>query len=215
MTDSSSNRLPSSSSPQNEWDQRYDTGDYVFGTAPNAFLRSQQSRLPTQGRALAVADGEGRNGVWLAEQGLDVLSIDNSEVGLRKAQVLATTRGTKLQTLCADLLTWDWPDSAYDVIVSIFLHLPSPERTGVHRLMARALKPGGILILEAYHQSQLGRSSGGPQSAALLYDLPSLESDFSNLTLLDAVEGTTLLAEGSRHQGSAKIVRIVAIEPIT
>lgn len=111
----------------NEWDQRFAVEDYLFGTEPNAFLRAQQPRLKPGWRALAVADGEGRNGVWLAQQGLDVLSVDGSSVAQEKARKLAASRGVKLTIEHADLDTWAWPVGQMDVVVGIFIQFVGPQ----------------------------------------------------------------------------------------
>ena len=114
------------------WEERFSVPEYVFGTEPNAFLKSQAGVLPKAGKALAIADGEGRNGVWLAEHGLDVLSMDFSPTALAKAQALAQRRGVTLRTLQADITVWDWPDAEFDVVAAIFFQfLTSPERARV------------------------------------------------------------------------------------
>jgi len=133
------------------WDRRYQTAGrgFIYGVEPNTFLVRQRHRLERGWSVLAVADGEGRNGVWLAGQGLRAHAVDQSAVGLQKAMRLALDRGVTLTTTCADLTTWDWPVGAHDAVVSIFLHLPPDSRAAVHRAMAGALRPGGVLIMEA------------------------------------------------------------------
>src|SRR5260370_42715029 len=108
------------------WEERFSVPEYVFGTEPNAFLKSQAGMLPKTGKALTIADGEGRNGVWLAEQGLDVLSVDFSPTALAKAQALARERGVTLRTLQADIIAWDWPSAEFDVVVGIFFQFVGP-----------------------------------------------------------------------------------------
>src|SRR5258708_18033635 len=125
------------------WETRYSVPDYVFGTAPNEFLRSQARLLPSNGKALAVADGEGRNGVWLAEQGLEVLSVDFSSKALAKAQALAKSRGIALQTQRIDLFAWSWPTAAFDVVAAIFIQFATPDqRKPIFAGISQALKPG-------------------------------------------------------------------------
>jgi SAM-dependent methyltransferase len=189
------------------WDARYAAQDYLFGTEPNAYLVSQAPRLPAGGRALAVGDGEGRNAVWLAAQGFEVTLVDISPVGLAKARRLADARGCRIETIAADLSTWDWPVGRFDLAVEIFVHLPVAERRRVHRAMAASLRPGGLALVESFQKRQADRPSGGPKSAGLLYDAASLAEDFADLETLELLEGTVLLAEGVKHRGPAAVVR--------
>src|SRR5690242_7616878 len=138
------------------WNERFSIDGYLFGTAPNAFLASQRHLLRRGATALAVADGEGRNGVWLAEQGLDVLSVDFSEKALAKARRLAEERGVRLQTAQSDLFEWSWEGRSFDLVVAIFIQFATPaERTVLFARMKGALKPGGHLILQGYRPEQL------------------------------------------------------------
>lgn len=194
------------------WDQRYrDAGSrHAYGVEPNAFLVRQRHRLQRGWRALAVADGEGRNGVWLAGQGLRAHAVDQSAVGLQKAMRLALDRGVTLNTTCADLTTWDWPVGAYDTVVSIFLHLRPDHRAAVHRAMAEALRPGGVLIMEAFHPRQLEYRTGGPPVADMLYAPDMLRADFADRLAVDILEdGETTLDEGDGHGGPAYTTRLV------
>jgi 2-polyprenyl-3-methyl-5-hydroxy-6-metoxy-1,4-benzoquinol methylase len=195
------------------WDQRYSSSDFMFGTEPNRYLQSQAWQLRPGMTALSVADGEGRNGVWLAQQGLDVLSIDLSAVGLAKAAQLALQRGVPLKTEQCNLLTWDWPVAAFDVIASIFVHLPTTQREIVHGKMASALKPGGLLILESYNPCQLTRSSGGPSNIDMLSTPQTLQHEFATLTTIELLEGIALLDEGPLHSGISEVVRLLARKP--
>jgi cyclopropane fatty-acyl-phospholipid synthase-like methyltransferase len=149
------------------WNGRYTPESYLFGTAPNTFLAAQKARLPKTGRALSIADGEGRNGVWLAEQGLDVVSMDFSPVAQTKARALAAQRGVTITTEQVDLSNWDWPAEAYDVIVAIFAQ--PLEKTKLFAGIRRALKPGGLLLLEGYPPKQLDYGTGGPGEVERLY----------------------------------------------
>lgn len=192
------------------WDQRYADDHYHYGTAPNAWLISQAWRLPRPGMALALADGEGRNGVWLAQQGLDTTSLDQSAAGLAKAQRLAQQRDVALRTVQADLADWVWPESAYAVIASIYVHLPDALRRRTHAGIARALQPGGWLVLEAFTPEQLACSSGGPRDLALLYTEPMLRADFAGLEVLELLSGEVLLDEGTGHRGPGRVLRVLA-----
>ncbi|CCQ74451.1 bifunctional 2-polyprenyl-6-hydroxyphenol methylase/3-demethylubiquinol 3-O-methyltransferase UbiG [Magnetospira sp. QH-2] len=199
--------------PPLSWQDRYATDEYVYGTAPNEFLVSQAHRLKTGQTCLAVADGEGRNGVWLAQQGLDVHSVDGAASGLAKAQKLAQSRKVTLRTEQADLLTWDWPVAAYDLVATLFVHFPSDQRPTVHRAMADALKPGGLLIMEVFHPDQLTYKTGGPPVADMLYAAETLRADFAGLDIEILEECLTELSEGPLHYGKAAVTRLVATKP--
>ncbi len=191
------------------WDGRFAEKGYAYGTEPNAFLTSQKQYLKPGMRALAVADGEGRNGVWLAQQGLDVLSVDQSAVGLAKARELAAQRKVSIRTEQADLTTWKWPENEFDVVVAIFIHFPSAMRAPMHARMVAALKPGGVLILEAFTPKQLEYKTGGPQDPAMLYTMELLRKDFEAGERLLLEEVITGLNEGPYHRGQAAVVRLV------
>ena len=191
------------------WDERYQTPEYIFGDQPCQWLIMNQHRLPTSGRALALGDGEGRNGVFLAQLGLQVTSVDLSEVGLSKARDLAHERGVSIQTVKADLEHYEINPESQDLIVSIYCHLPDAIRKRVHSRAEEALKPGGLFILEAFHHSQLKYQSGGPKTTDLLYDLEALTGDFQSLQILEALDGLCYLDEGARHSGLGHIVRLV------
>jgi SAM-dependent methyltransferase len=194
----------------NFWDQRFSEPGYKYGTAPNAFVFEQASRLPAGARVLVPGDGEGRNGAWLAQQGHRVLSVDSSRVGLAKARALARDRGVTIEALHADLTEWTPAPASCDAIVLTFVHLPATVRRDVHRRLACALVPAGWLILEAFHPRQLGHSSGGPKDIDMLVTLAALRDDFAGL--LDeqlGVETETLLDEGPGHQGPAAVTRYV------
>jgi cyclopropane fatty-acyl-phospholipid synthase-like methyltransferase len=194
---------------QDFWNTRYTEPGYAYGTEPNAFLVSQQSRLQPGMRALAVADGEGRNGVWLARQGLDVLSVDASDVGLRKTRALAAAKGVRVRTEQVDLTTWDWPQNEFDVVVAIYIHFPPESRARMHQKMFEALKPGGVLILEAFTPEQLNYQSGGPPVREMLFTAPMLRNEFSAGEILLLEETRTELEEGVYHRGPAAVVRAV------
>jgi cyclopropane fatty-acyl-phospholipid synthase-like methyltransferase len=195
------------------WNQRFAAAEYVYGTEPNAFLVSQQKYLQPGMRALAVADGEGRNGVWLAQQGLDVLSVDGSDVGLRKARELAAQRGVTIRTTLADLTTWTWPEDEFDVVAAVFIHFPPEHRARMHQKMLRALKPGGVLIMEVFTPAQLRYKTGGPPVKEMLYTAEMLRRDFSGGDILLLQETLTDLQEGPGHRGTASVARLVLRRP--
>jgi 2-polyprenyl-3-methyl-5-hydroxy-6-metoxy-1,4-benzoquinol methylase len=152
------------------WNARYATDDYIFGTAPNVFLASQSALIHPGMRALAIADGEGRNGVWLAEQGALVHAIDVSPPALEKARKLAGERGVTLETEQVDVLNWSWPEATYDLVAAIFIQFaPPPERDRIIEGIRRTLKPGGVLILQGYTPKQIEFATGGPGNPANMY----------------------------------------------
>ncbi len=195
------------------WEKRFAAGEYVFGEAPNAFLARQKDRLPKAGRALAVSDGEGRNGVWLAEQGLDVVSMDFSPKAQEKAQALAGRRGVKIQTELADIFTYAWPEAAYDVIAVIFIQYMNPnERTQVFAGIARALKPGGVLLLEGYTPKQVKYGTGGPKEPENMYTASLLEGAFGGFSRLEMAIYDAALNEGAGHGGTSALIDLVGIK---
>ncbi len=191
------------------WDQRYDTDEYVFGTRANDFLQSVMDRIPV-GEVLCLADGEGRNGVYLASQGFDVTSVDASPVALEKARRLAKDRQVEIRTELADLTRYDLGESRWPCIVSIFFHMPSEVRQAVHARVASALAPGGMLVLEAYTPKQLEFGTGGPPFADYLMTLDSLSADFPDLEFLHARELEREVVEGTGHTGHAAVVQLLA-----
>lgn len=195
------------------WEERYALPGYLYGSAPNRFLANQSHRLRPGMRALAVADGDGRNGVWLAEQGLCVRSVDRSPLAVEKARALARSRGVSLEAEVADLFQWRWPVDCCDVVVSVFFHLASPRREAMHTQMVRALRPGGWLILEAFGKGQLSFASGGPREEAALYGAAELRSDFAALELEPVEELEADLNEGLHHQGRAALIRLIGQKP--
>ncbi len=196
------------------WDERYATDDYVFGTAPNAFLVDAARYLPAGGRVLAVADGEGRNGVWLAQQGFDVVSVDGSAVALDKARRLAAARGASVRFEQVDLLNWDWPQAAYDAVVAIFIQFAGPPDQ--HRLLrglAQALRPGGVLLLQGYRPEQLANGTGGPPWAENMYTEALLRATYGDLECLHLRSHDTVIEEGTGHSGLSALIDLVARKP--
>jgi SAM-dependent methyltransferase len=199
------------------WDERYKGDGFAFGTAPNAFLAGQAQHLKPGMSALAPGDGEGRNGVWLAEQGLIVDTVDVSPLGVAKAKKLAQMSGVGIHAIEADLLTWDWPREAYDIVAALYIHFFDADRPRMHRAMLDALKPGGALILEAFRPEQLDfqktHRSGGPKTADMLYSRAKLAEDFTGAHIELLEEATVELDEGPRHKGPAAVIRAVVRKP--
>ena len=193
------------------WNQRFSAPGYLFGTAPNRFLETQRTRLKAGQRALAVADGEGRNGVWLAQQGLRVTSVDFSPVALEKARELAKRAGVEIETIEADLANWTWPSAAYDVVVAIFIQFaPPPMRKAMFAGMQAALRPGGLLVLEGYRPQQVDYGTGGPPHRENMYTKGLLESAFAGMEILHLAEYDAVIEEGEGHKGLSALIDLVA-----
>ena len=190
------------------WDERYTSDDFVYGTVPNSFLASNAKILT--GPVLSLAEGEGRNAVFLASLGLDVLAVDGSEAGLDKANKLASSRDLSIRTEVADLATYEPPENSFGSVVSISAHLPSLIRKRLHRLVERCLKPGGIMLLEAYTLAQLARNTGGPKDPDLLMACRELETEFPNFELILSREIEREVIEGKFHTGLASVVQFIA-----
>lgn len=203
----------------NIWDERYAGADYHFGTEPNAFLYAQRALLKAGASCLAVADGEGRNGVWLAEQGLRVLSVDGSAVALGKARTLARQRGVEMNFVQADLLQPDWSglgvsENRFDVAVGIFIQFADPgQRKQMFANIERCLKPGGLLLLQGYTPRQLEYRTGGPSQAENLYTGALLRSLFAGWEILLLREHDDFISEGAGHRGMSALIDLVARKP--
>ncbi len=200
-------------SPAAMWDERYRLATYAYGLAPNAFLAEQAHRLKRGMRALVPGDGEGRNGVWLAEQRLEVDTLDLSAFGVDKAKRLAAERGVSINAAQADAVAWDWPSARYDLIALIYLHLVEAERRTVHEKALAALKPGGLIVLEAFRPEQVQRHAagarGGPRDPALLYSVEALGSDFAGEESLMLESADPRMDEGRLHLGESAVVRAI------
>lgn len=194
------------------WDERFSAEAYVYGTEPNDFLRETAPRIPA-GPVLCLGDGEGRNGVHLAERGHAVTSVDGSAVGLAKARRLAEDRGVDLTTVHADLADWVIEEGAWAGIVSIFVHLPRPLRTRIHAAVTRGLAPGGVYVLEAYTPRQLALGTGGPSQPELLMEPDDIEAELAGLRLERCAEVRRPVVEGLVHTGEAAVLQVIAVRP--
>jgi SAM-dependent methyltransferase len=200
--------------PRDAWDARYRSDEYIFGISPNVFLASQERHLAPGTRVLAVADGEGRNGVWMAQRGCKVCSVDISPVAIEKARKLARDRAVGIEFAIADLTDWAWPEEAFDAVVCIFIQFASP---GMRKKMFdgfwRTLRPGGVVIMEGYGVKQLQYTSGGPGKLENLYTAQIVRDAFVGWEILLLREYEAVLDEGSRHRGMADLVDLVARKP--
>ena len=194
------------------WESRFAAPGYLFGTEPNAFLKSKADLLKSKagGKALSLADGEGRNGVFMAEQGLDLLAIDFSPQALAKSRALAKERGVTIRTEQADIASWAFPQTAFDVIVGIFFQFTPPDvRAGVFAGIKRALKPGGLLLMEGYTPKQLQYKTGGPSEVENLYTRELLEKSFSDFSKIEIAEYDSEIHEGPGHGGMSSLIDLV------
>jgi SAM-dependent methyltransferase len=192
------------------WNERYSASHYIYGTEPNDFLREHAGMLAPGSRVLCLAEGEGRNAVFLAQQGHKVVAVDLSEVGLAKAAALAAARGVLIDCLHADLADFDLGQERWDGIISIFCHLPSAVRQPLYARLAAALRPEGVLLLEGYTPAQLTFGTGGPKDVDMLVDAATLRRELPHLqfSLLQDVQREVV--EGTLHTGMAAVVQAVA-----
>jgi len=197
---------------QNQWDERYARQEYIYGTEPNKFLKEQLFLLKP-GRILFPAEGEGRNAVFAASLGWKTDAFDQSVEGQKKALKLATHKGVTINYYIQSLNDWNPEPDQYDCIALIFVHLPDGLRQQVHNAVVRALKPGGILLLEAFTLNQLPRTSGGPKTAELLFLEEQITSDFKDLKFTTFAETQSMLNEGPLHQGLADVLQLTAVKP--
>lgn len=195
------------------WEHRFAAPDYLFGTEPNAFLEREAHRLEAGQSVLAVADGEGRNGVFLAGRGLDVLSVDLSPTAQRKAEALAQARGVQLRFAQVDLETWDWPQQQFDAVVAIFIQFAMPAlRDRIFAGMRQALRPGGVLLMQGYRTEQIAYGTGGPREIDQLYTRAILEAAFGGMASLDIREHDSVIREGTGHDGMSALIDLVAVK---
>ena len=193
------------------WDERYASEDYLFGTEPNQFLVSQRHLLKPGMSCLAVADGEGRNGVWLAQQGLQVLSVEASAVALDKAKKLAQQRGVAIDFEQADVAHWQWGENRFDVVAAIFIQFAPPAlREQMFAGIKRCLKPGGLLLLQGYTPRQLEYKTGGPPAAENMYTLELLHNAFGDMEIMHLREHDDHIGEGTGHSGMSALIDLVA-----
>ena len=192
-----------------DWNHRYATTSYFYGTEPNDFVAEQASQIPA-GPVLCLAEGEGRNAVFLAGRGHAVTAVDGSEIGLAKAQALAAARNVALTTVTADLAHYRIQPGAWAGIVSAWAHLPPPLRRTVHAQVVAGLRPGGVFILEAYTPAQLAFGTGGPKDVSLLMTLAALREELAGLELVIGRECEREVHEGSGHNGRSAVVQILA-----
>jgi 2-polyprenyl-3-methyl-5-hydroxy-6-metoxy-1,4-benzoquinol methylase len=205
------NTPPAFADAAQTWNRRYATDDFLFGTAPNEWLREQVLALAPRGRILCVADGEGRNSVWLARQGFAVDAFDVADRAVDKARGLAAREGVSVNFAVADCDAFAWPEAAYDGVAAIFVQFADPPmRARLFDRIVRSLKPGGVLILQGYTPKQLEYRTGGPPSLSHLYTPELLRAVFAELTIIELREYEAEVCEGQGHSGRSALVGLVA-----
>ena len=195
------------------WDQRYGEEGFAYGVEPNDFLREQVGAFAPGAAVLCLAEGEGRNAVYLAERGCEVTAVDLSPVGLAKAEKFAAERGASITTVAADLSAYDLGEARWDGVVSVWAHVPPAVRGPLHRRVVRALKPGGVLLLEAYTPKQLEHGTGGPPKAELMMTLAGLREELAGLEIELGREVEREIHEGRYHDGMSATVQLLARKP--
>jgi SAM-dependent methyltransferase len=195
------------------WNQRYDRAEYVSGTEPNDFLRDVADQIPA-GPVLCLAEGEGRNAVFLAGRGYPVTAVDQSDVGIEKAQRLAAEQSVEIETAVADLGQFQIEPGTWSGIVSIFWHVPADLRAAVYRRAVAGLKPGGVFVLEAYTPAQIGLGTGGPGDQALTPTLAQLRDELAGLDFETGRELRRQVLEGIGHTGWSEVVQVLARKPL-
>lgn len=198
------------------WDTRYDTETYVFGTAPADFLIAHKDHLTAAAghNALAIADGEGRNSVFMAQCGLNVTAMDSSAIGLEKAKSLAQEKSAKVDFQIADLKTWDWQEDTWDMVVACFIQFADPQfRAEIFEGMQKTVKPGGLILLHGYTPKQVEYGTGGPPNPALMYSEDMLRDAFGDMEILRLEAYEKVIDEGPGHSGMSALIDLVARKP--
>ena len=196
------------------WNMRYQIESYLFGVEPNEFLVAEAHRLTPHQRVLCVADGEGRNSVWMARQGLDVEAFDISEVAVGKARRLAAEHGAHVDFNCASVAGFDWPTDRYDAVAAIFIQfLTALERPLLFDQILRSLQPGGLLLLEGYRVEQLAYGTGGPSVPEQLYREEQLRDELRAFEILELRSEDREVQEGASHRGMSALIEVVARRP--
>ena len=196
------------------WNQRFSGDDYLFGRQPNDYLRAKAALLPAGGAVLCVADGEGRNSVWLARQGFQVQAFDIAEVGVAKARRLASEAGVSVDYTVSDCEQYSWAAQSHDGVVAVFVQFADPAmRARLFANMVRALKPGGVLILQGYTPRQLEYKTGGPGQLSHLYTTGLVREAFKELRIVELIEYEAELNEGAQHAGRSALLGLVAAKP--
>jgi len=201
-------------SPQDFWNNRYRTEGYLFGREPNAFVKSHGHLFGPGKKVLSIADGEGRNGVFVARQGAQVTSVDFSAPALEKARLLATEFGVEITLEQQDIFTWRGADNTYDVVLAIFIQFASPDkRTRLFDNIKRMVKPGGLVVLQGYRPEQLTYKTGGPPQADHMYTPELLQAAFADFEIQHLEAHDSVVDEGAGHSGMSALIDLIARRP--
>ena len=194
----------------NFWNTRYKEAEFAYGTEPNVFLKSKIQDFKPKSKILCLAEGEGRNAVFLAEHNHDVTAVDYSEEGLNKLKLLTKQRNLDIEIICIDLNHYKIEENKWDAIICIFGHFPEPLRQTVFKQVYKGLKKGGVFLMEAYHKDQLNYKTGGPQVAELLYSAEELQHDFSEFENISIEASIKEIEEGKYHKGTSAVIQVIA-----
>ena len=195
------------------WDKRYSDKNFFYGTEPNDFLRWNVANFPAGGKILMLAEGEGRNAIFLAKHGFNVTAVDWSEVGLKKLVNWAEKEGVTVETICSDVNQFDFGTNAWDGIVSIWFHLASRDRPAIYTRCVKALKSRGVFLLEAYTTKQIKFKTGGPSDPDMLPNLQELNNHLSQLQIMSAADLERDIQEGEGHRGRSAVVQFLGQKP--
>jgi cyclopropane fatty-acyl-phospholipid synthase-like methyltransferase len=200
--------------PRETWDARFSSDEYIFGTEPNVWLAQHTDLFKPGMRVLAVADGEGRNSVWMAQQGLQVDAFDISPVGIEKAKKLAQQQGVEVNFSIHGVEDYPWTTGDYDAVVAIFIQFADPDtRATLFKRMKSALKPDGVILLQGYTPKQLDYKTGGPPNLSHLYTEDLLQDAFGDLDISELRTYEDILTEGTQHHGQSALIGLVARRP--
>jgi SAM-dependent methyltransferase len=200
------------SEKMNPWDERYSSAEFYYGTEPNDFLKVHAHEIRPSGRVLCLAEGEGRNAIYLAKLGFDVTAVDQSSVGLKKLHEFAIQNSVNVKTVLSDLADFEIKKAEWDAIVSIWCHVPPALRLKLHKSVVNGLKKDGILILESYHPRQLEYKTGGPPVPELMMTLHALSTELNGLQFKIGQEIVREVQEGKGHFGVSAVTQVLALK---
>lgn len=191
------------------WNQRYNAKEYAYGKAPNQFIKENAGFLSPQSKLLCIAEGEGRNAVYLATLGHQVTALDFSELALEKTKALAAENNVGVQVIQADLTEYVFDAEAWDGVIAVFAHFNSTLRHTVHQQIVTALKPGGKLLLTAYDKKQIEKNTGGPRDTDMLYSATEALQDFEVFSELTVSKKNYYISEGAFHKGDSVVIEVL------